>query len=326
MAPSWPSRHMRANAPAPESADVVCLGLLVADAIARPVDAVPERGTLGFADEIALRPGGCALVAAIVLARLGLRVAVVGKVGADDLGDVLVGALRREGVDTRGVLVDPEVPTSATVVLVGSDGERTFIHVPGANGRVRAEDVDMQLLRSARAVHVGGSGLMDALDGEPLAAILVEAQASGVVTSLDTVWDPAGRWERVRATLPHLDLFTPNLAEARAVSGCEELAAIASWARERGARAVAVTMGEQGCYAAGETFEGLLAAPIVDVVDGTGAGDAFSAGFLYGELAGWPLERAARFANACGALATTAVGAADAVSGLEAVLALGRLP
>ncbi len=114
---------------------MLCLGILVADALARPVDAVPW-GSLGLVDEVVLRGGGCALNTASALARLGTPSSVAGKVGADPFGDFLLRLLDERGVDRRGVIRDPSVPTSASVVLVSSGGERTFLHTPGANARV----------------------------------------------------------------------------------------------------------------------------------------------------------------------------------------------
>src|SRR4249919_3357191 len=105
--------------------DVVCLGILVADVVARPVDAVPHPGTLALVDSIVLRGGGCALNTSSALVRLGLRAAVLGKVGADAFGDFVVALLRERGVDGAGVIRDPAEPTSASVALVDSAGERT---------------------------------------------------------------------------------------------------------------------------------------------------------------------------------------------------------
>jgi sugar/nucleoside kinase (ribokinase family) len=309
----------------PIAPDVVCLGILVADAIARPVDDLPERGTLALVDEIALRGGGCALNTASALARLGLTAAVVGKVGEDAFGDFLLALLRERGVDARGVLRDPGEPTSATVVLVDARGERTFLHLPGANAALRADGLDAELLFGGRALHVAGSLVMPALDGEPTARILREARDRGLLTSLDTVFDATGRWERVEPSLPLLDLFTPGLQEARALTGEQEPPRIAVRLRELGVRELALTMGADGCYAAGEGFEGFIAPVPVRAVDGTGSGDAFAAGLLYGKLAGWPFERAARFANAVGALATTAVGATEGVRGVAETLELATL-
>jgi sugar/nucleoside kinase (ribokinase family) len=276
-------------------------------------------------EEVSLRGGGCALNTASALAKLGLAAAVAGKVGEDALGDFLLGLLRERGVDVRGVLRDPDAPTSATVVLVDAAGERTFLHLPGANGALRAEELDRGLLFSGRALHVAGSLVMPALDGEPTAEILREARSRGLLTSLDTVFDATGGWERVLPSLVHVDLFTPGLREARALTGEDEPPRIAAWLRERGVGELALTMGAEGCYAAGEGFEGFVEPVAVRAVDGTGSGDAFAAGLLCGKLAGWPFERAARFANAVGALATTAVGATEGVLGVEETLALAGI-
>jgi sugar/nucleoside kinase (ribokinase family) len=305
--------------------DVVCLGILVADAIARPVGELPDRGSLALVDEISLHGGGCALNTASALVRLGLSAGAAGKVGDDALGAFLVGLLDERGVDRDGVLTDPAVATSASVVLVDSSGERTFLHLPGASASLRADELDRSYLFSGRCLHLAGALVMEALDGEPGAGLLAEARSRGLVTSLDTVWDATGRWERVLPALPHVDLFAPSLAEGRAITGEEEPPAVASWLRERGAGAVVLKCGASGCYASGDGFEGALEGISVAAVDGTGAGDAFVAGLLYGRLAGWPLERSARFANAVGALATTAVGAVEGVRGLEETLALAGL-
>lgn len=305
--------------------DVVCLGILVADAIARPVDDVPPRGALELVDEISLHGGGCALNTASALVRFGLDAAVVGKVGADPFGDFILQLLDERGVDRRGVLQDSAVSTSATVVLVDSAGERTFLHLPGANGQLRREELDGDALFSGRALHVAGALVMPELDGSPTAGVLEEAKARGVTTSLDTVWDATGRWERLLPSLPHLDLFVPSLAEGSAISREPEPESVAAWLRERGVGTVALKLGAEGCFVASEEFEGFVAAPAVEAIDGTGAGDAFAAGLLYGHLAGWPLERAAALANAAGALAATAVGAVEGVRGLEEALALAGL-
>jgi sugar/nucleoside kinase (ribokinase family) len=305
--------------------DVVCLGILVADAIARPVADLPDRGSLGLVDEISLHGGGCALNTASALARLGLDAGVAGKVGDDALGAFLISLLDERGVDGDGVLVDPAVSTSATVVLVDAAGERTFLHLPGASASVREEELGRSYLFSGRCLHLAGALVMEELDGEPGARLLAEAKSRALLTSLDTVWDATGRWERILPVLPHVDLFAPSLPEGRAITGEEEPSAVASWLRERGVGEVVLKCGASGCYASGEGFEGALEAFPVTAVDGTGAGDAFVAGLLYGRLAGWPLDRSARLANAVGALATTAVGAVEGVRGLEETLAFAGL-
>jgi sugar/nucleoside kinase (ribokinase family) len=303
--------------------DVVCLGILVADVIARPVDELPH-GAVSLMDEISVHGGGCALNTATGLARLGLSALVVGKVGEDTLGDFLIGLLAERGLETRGVLRDPAVPTSATVVLVDRAGERSFLHLPGANGALGAEELAPEIF-AGRALHVAGALVMPALDGAPTAGLLAEAQRRGVHTSLDTVYDATGHWERVQPCLPHLDLLMASLAEAQGISGEQEPASAAAWFRDRGVAEVALKLGPDGCYVAGAEFEGDVPAFPVHVVDGTGAGDAFAAGVIYGRLAGWPLVDAARLANAAGALATTAVGATEGLLDLDETLAFAGL-
>jgi sugar/nucleoside kinase (ribokinase family) len=313
--PSVPSS--RARTPV----DVVCLGILVADVIARPVDALPGSGTLALVDSITLRGGGCALNTSSALARLGVRAAALGKLGADFFGDFVVGLLAERGVADGGIVRDPAVPTSASVALVDSAGERTFLHVKGANAAVHAEELG-EAPFAGRALHVAGALVLDALDGEPTAELLAEARRRGLHTSLDTVFDGTGRWERALPALPHSDLVTPGLEEARAITGESDPARAAERLRELGVGVAAVTGGPEGCWVSGL---GHVPGCRVDAVDGTGAGDAFAAGFLYGRLAGRPLDWCARFANAAGALATTAVGAFEGVGDLPATLRLGGL-
>lgn len=301
--------------------DVVCLGILVADVIARPVDSLPEPGTLALVESITLRGGGCALNTSSTLAKLGLRAAALGKVGVDAFGEYVLGLIAERGVADVGIVRDPEVPTSASVALVDSAGERTFLHVKGANAAVRADELGEAPFRG-RALHIAGALVLDALDGEPTAALLAEARRRGLHTSLDTVFDGSGRWERVLPALPHCDLVTPGLEEARAVTGERDPARAAERLRGLGAGVAAVTGGPDGCWVSGL---GHVPGSSVDAVDGTGAGDAFAAGFLYGRLAGRPLDWCARFANAAGALATTAVGAFEGVGDLSATLRLARL-
>jgi len=302
--------------------DVVCLGILVADVISRPVDDVPQTGSLGLVGEVSLRGGGCALNTATALARLGRTTAVAGKLGVDALGDFLADVLDERGIDRRGVIRDASVPTSATVVLVAHDGERTFLHAKGANAQLRSDELDPDLLFSGRFLHVAGALVLDALDGDPCAAVLAEAKQRGVRTSLDTVWDASGTWKRILPCLPYVDLFAPSIAEAQAISGERDVEAAAARLQRLGAREVVIKLGPNGCYIAGK---GYVPAVDVSVVDATGAGDAFCAGLLYGALEGWPLERSCRLANAAGALATTAVGATEGLRDLRTTLAVAGL-
>ena len=305
--------------------DVLCLGIMVADVAARPVTGLPRKGTLATVERMELHTGGCAVNTGISLARLGIRTGVMGKVGQDGFGDFVTATLQKHGVDTRGVVRDTVNNTSGTMVMVDEDGERTFLHYIGANGAIREEDINYDLVRRARILHVAGHNLMPGFDGPLAGRVLQRARAMGVTTSLDTAWDFSGRWlELVEPSLPHLDVFVPSIEEARQIAGREDPRAVADFFLDRGIRIVALKMGSQGCYVRTreETFS--LPAYPVQVVDATGAGDAFAGGFLAGLARGWSLQETARLANAVGALCVTALGATAGVRSMEETLAFIR--
>src|SRR5487761_1228285 len=174
--------------------DVTCVGIVVADIFARPVRDLPEPGGLHLLDELTIRGGGSALSTATLLVRLGLSVALVGKVGRDPLGEYLVQLMEQRGVKHDQLVQDSLSVTSASVVLVDPGGERSFLHLPGANGTLTLADIDTSAAYAGRALHVAGAFVMPSLDGEPMARLLAEAHDRGLYTSLDTVWDDSGRW------------------------------------------------------------------------------------------------------------------------------------
>ncbi|MDZ7373034.1 MAG: carbohydrate kinase family protein [candidate division KSB1 bacterium] len=302
--------------------DVVCLGLMLTDILAQPLRRVPDPGRLELVDRIEMHTGGCALNTGLALARLGARVAMMGLVGEDGFGDFVLQEIRRANADWRSVRRTNAAGTSATVVLVSPEGERSFVHTLGANALLSLEHVDFDVIARSRLLHIGSVGLLPALDGEPMAQVLRRARELGVSTSLDTVWDPMGRWLRiVEPCLPYVDLFLPALHEARAITGLEDPEAIARFFLNRGPKVVAVKMGDQGCLVTDGQQWIREPAYAVNVVDTTGAGDAFVAGFLMGWLKAWPLQKVAQFANAVGAMCVTAIGATQGVRSLEETLA-----
>lgn len=301
--------------------EVACLGILVADVIARPIRILPDRGKLVQVEAITLSLGGCASNTGTGLARMGVSTAVIGKVGRDSFGDYIEQTLRQEGIDTRGVIRDETVHTSATMVLVEPDGERRFIHYVGANAALREEDIPRDVVAEAKILHIGGALLLPGLDGEPMARLLAWAQAQGLVTSLDTVWDAQGRWlDVLQPCFPYVDYFLPSIAEAQEITGYTEPREIAHFLLSRGVRVVGLKMGEKGCYVCTEAEEWYLPAYPVAAVDATGAGDAYVAGFLAGILQGWDLKRTAQLANAAGACCVTSLGATTGMRSLAETL------
>jgi sugar/nucleoside kinase (ribokinase family) len=219
-------------------------------------------------------------------------------------------------LDTSGIVRDPSVSTSTTAVLVSPDGERSFLHYSGGNAAMSEGDVDFEIIRGARILHVAAAFLVPGLDGEPMARVLARAREMGVTTCLDTAWDADGRWmSLVEPCLSHVDLFVPSIDEAQVLSGREEPRAIAEFFQQCGVEAIVIKLGANGCYARICDREYTIPAFEVEtVVDTLGAGDAFVAGFLAGTVKGWEIERACRLANAVGACCVSGRGASGVKS------------
>lgn len=295
-------------------ADVTCLGILVADVVGKPVDEVPDRGKLTLVDTMELHTGGCAANTGIALAKIGVDTAIIGKVGDDGFGDFMIKALGGWGADCSGIVRDGTSNTSSTMVMVHGDGERSFIHYIGANAALTEDDVNFDVIKNSKILHVAGTFLMPAFDGEPTARVLKKAQEMGVTTSLDTCWDSKGNWMKLlEPCLPYMDYAVPSIEEARMCTGQHDPADVAKAFMDKGVKTVALKMGDQGCYIRSADVE--LSIPIfpVDAVDATGAGDSFAAGFLAGVVNGWDLERTGKFANATGAFCVTAMGASTGI-------------
>lgn len=291
--------------------------VIVADPDPRPAFGQVERRVA----DIRLTIGSSSAITACGAARLGLRVAIVGVVGDDALGRFVVDAIAERGVDVRWVRTDPSLRTGASVVLSGGD-DRAILTVEGAIGALTMSDIPAELVSRARHLHVGSWFLQRSLwpDAQRLFA---DARDAGLTSSIDPNWDPSEQWDSgLRAVLPHIDILLPNAVEAAriaAAAGAEPGPAGVALARLgvgglSGSRPlVVVKAGGAGAVAA--TASGVVAsteAYPVDVVDTTGAGDSFDAGFLDAWLSGAPVNDAIRRAAVCGALSTRRIGGTEA--------------
>lgn len=296
------------------SCDVACLGILVADAVGVPIDALPPRGTLALLDRVELHTGGNGANTSAALAKLGVSVSLLGKVGRDNLGDFVIGSLARHGVHVGGVLQDNSAPTAATMVIVHSDAERSFLHAIGANTAFGEADVDWDKTNGASIFHIAGPQLMPQLEGDPLARICREAKRRGMTTVLDTVMNPRSQgWEGIAPCLPYLDWFVPSLDEAVALLETEQ-GDLWEVLEKRGVQNVAVKCAKEGCWIKAKNRTPLhVPAFPVDAMDSLGAGDCWAAGFVTGLLRGWPLDKIGQFANAVGACSVQALGATTGV-------------
>lgn len=304
-----------------EMYDVVCLGNICADAIGRPIDSIGEKGKIIRVEQLELHTGGCATNSAIDLAKIGVKVAIAGKIGNDGFGSFIFNSLEAEGVNVEGLKREDGISTSASMILVGSDGERTILHSFGSNAVFTKEDIDLSFISKAKILFVAGSLLMPRFDGEPTARILKKAQGMGVYTVLDTAWDSTGRWMKaIGPCLPYLDLFIPSEDEARMLSNKEDPKDMADVFLSMGAKSVVIKLGKKGCLIRNAQESIAVPAFKVDAVDATGAGDSFVAGFITGLLKGWDLEQCGIFANAVGAHCVMDMGASKGIKSFDEIM------
>jgi len=298
--------------------DVACIGILVADLIAKPVDKIPEAGLLERIDSIGLYSGGCAMSAGIDMSKLGLKTAVLGKIGNDSFGEFLKCELEKYHVNCDGLAIDPSVQTSASVVLSAGGGERSFLHCIGANGTYGYTDVNFDIIKKSQIVFVAGTMLMDAFDGEASAAVLRRAKEMGKVTVLDTAWDSKGRWMDVlRPCMAYIDYFLPSMEEAVMLSGKRDPREICDVFLDIGVQNVVLKNGEDGCFVLQEGELITIPPYKCDAVDTTGAGDSFCAGFITGLIKGLDIVECGKFANAVGAHCVMEKGATTGMKSYE---------
>ncbi|MFK0288521.1 carbohydrate kinase family protein [Streptomyces sp. NPDC090499] len=285
---------------------VVTMGVHVLDVLVRPVDAIPEGQGATLVEDIRMTAAGTAGGTALSLAKLGATVRSAGAVGADATGDMLVQLLGRAGIDTRFLVRRTDTATSASVLPIRPNGDRPSLHLLGANITYGVDDVPWDALAEADHLHLGGPELIGV---DAAARILHFAREHGVTTSVDLLAPGVlGSFEQIAAALPYVDHLLPNDDQVLGFSGEDDLVAGAKKLVGAGAGLVAVTRGGDGALLV--TAEGAEPVPAfeIDVVDTTGCGDAFSAGFVYGIGLGRPPQDAAVLGNAVAALVAQGLG------------------
>jgi sugar/nucleoside kinase (ribokinase family) len=290
--------------------DVITMGIHIVDILGYPVPAVPAGQGLALLERIHMTPAGTCAATAVDLAKLGVNVATIGVVGADELGEWLVRRMGEQGVDVSQLHLEASAPTSATMLPIRPNGERPALHVIGANALLSAAHIDWDVVAGARHLHIGGTSLMALLDGEPTAVVLKKARELGLTTSMDLIFSPDRDQEALFGPCyPHLDYFLPNDEDAIAISGTTSPDDAATWFLERGVGAAVITLGADGALyadAAGNRF--VTPAIAVDVVDTSGCGDAFSAGLIAGVVEKMSPTDAVQLGVACGSLVATGLG------------------
>lgn len=285
----------------------MALGAHVLDVLARPVEEIPEGQGGTLVEQIRMAPAGAAGGTAVTLAKLGATTYSVGALGNDPIADLMVYELRRLGVETTHLVRKDGVQTSATVLPIRPNGDRPALHVIGANGSFTADDVPWETIASADHLHLGGPEFL----GPDLAGeILSYCRDHRVVTSVDMLADG---WpellEMLNPIWPSVDHFLPNDEQALKLTGTDDLNSAAAALLEAGIGRVAITCGADGSLVAGpEGSQRVPAFVVEDVVDTSGCGDAFSAGYLRGLSLGREPAEAAVLGSAAASMVAGGLG------------------
>ena len=303
--------------------DVICIGMALADVIIRGFNPTPVSASGYIAESASLNPGGEAVNEAVAAAKLGLKTGIRCALGNDAAGEMVLNELRKHGVDTGIVARTPATPV--TTMFVREDGSRQSITNQAHRYNFHPER-ELSLLTGARALILGS--LFRAPFDEPdvIHTVVSSAKAGGQLVVADTKI-PNFRFlalEDIRDSLALIDYITPNEDEARHFTGKDEPEEMADVFLDYGVRNAVIKLGSKGCLLKNRELSLRLPAERVRAVDATGAGDNFAAGLVSEILRGSAPEQALRFANACGAICTTAVGAGTALKDREQVLAFIR--
>ena len=278
-------------------------------------DVTPEFGQVEkLIDSSTLTIGSSSAIFACGAARLGLKVAFIGICGNDVFGHFMLDEMSERNVDVSHVILRTDGQTGLSVIL-NNQSDRAILTHPGLIAELRASDIPDDLLRRSRHLHVASYFLQTELQPD-LPALFQRAHSLGLTTSLDTNYDPSEKWIGFDELLSVTDIFLPNQTEALSITKTSD---VESAARQLATmtKLVAVKLGADGALACSNKDAFTAASIPVNVIDTVGAGDSFDAGFMYGYLNGWKIERSLRLACACGALSTQQAGGTNGQPTLE---------
>jgi len=299
-----------------KSIDVLTIGDLCVDVVLSGRDVVPEFGQKEkLVDDYIVEMGGSGSIFVCQAAKLGLKSAIIGKVGKDEFGDMILKTIEHSGASAQFIKRDPSEKTGVTFML-NKGHDRAMMTYSGTIDAVTPNDIPTLALRSTRHFHLASFFLMKKIQPH-LEKFVKKAKKFGAFISMDTNWDPDEKWDHgIWKILPLVDIFMPNENELLNIAREKRIADAVSKIQKL-VKVVVVKKGPGGAdaYAQGKKFS--AKALDLKVADTVGAGDSFDAGFLYGFLKGRTISDCLRIGCVCGSLNTRKPGGTKGQPGLK---------
>jgi sugar/nucleoside kinase (ribokinase family) len=286
--------------------NVVAMGAHILDVLVRPVTDIPSGQETALVEQIRMTAAGTAAGTALTFAKLGAAVRTAGAIGTDPAGDLLLSLLGKAGIDSSLVVRKSDVATSMSVLPIRPNGERPALHLLGANLTYTLDDIDWDAVAAADHIHLGG---VEMLGPDFAARILKHAKENGLTTSVDLIAPGGmGTFDLIAPAMAYTDYLLPNEDQVIGFTGAADLADGCRRLLDAGAGMLAVTCGAAGALIVSREGNQQVPAFAVDVVDTTGCGDAFSAGFVYATRIGRAPRDAAVLGNAVAAIVAGGLG------------------
>jgi sugar/nucleoside kinase (ribokinase family) len=300
----------------------VCLGIHILDVLGLPVPGPPVPGGRIYLDELRITAAGTAAGTAVDLAKLGAEVTSIGAVGDDAAGELITGLMRGHGVDTRRIVRKAAAGTHTSLILGRDNGDRhTIVVYRGASQLLSPEDVDLGVIAQADVLHVGGADALGAFATGPLIEVMEFARANDVTITFDVLGICDRRTtETLAPALGLVKYFFPNEEQLAGMTGTADPLQGARALLETGVECVVGTLGSAGSIVVSAAGHTRVPGFDIEIVDTTGCGDAYAAGFIVASANGWSADAAAWLGTASSALVAGGLGSDVGIVDLDSTL------
>ena len=288
---------------------ILCLGIANADTYANVIDKIPKWNTLSTFDEIKFSPGGCAINTAINITSLGLKTGVSAAIGDDINGQYIIQQLKKRKINTANIFVKNK-STASTFAMLSSKGKRRYLVHWGANDLFTIKDININLIKNYSLIHLCGTFAMKQFDGKETLELVKKIKKNKILISMDTIFnDKVNCLKLIKNLFPYIDIFFPSIEELNLITGYNNVKKNIDFLKSTKIPFSGVKLGREGSIFIHKN-EAFYCPPFkIQVLDTSGAGDAFMGGLIFSILKKKSLNEIMIFATACAAVNIKHLGA-----------------